>query len=61
MPNTTIKKIDIYMSDLILRVTSLERRATHFFDLYAPINYQSKENRNLYANNTLEITLVKAE
>lgn len=59
LPNTSMKKVDIYLSDLVLRVTSLERRATHFFDLYDNINYRSKDNRNIYAGGVLEITLAK--
>jgi hypothetical protein len=31
--HTSLKKVDIYLSDLILRVTSLEKKSTHFLDL----------------------------
>ena len=31
--HTSLKKVDIYLSDFILRVTSLEKKQPHFLDL----------------------------
>ena len=31
--HTSLKKVEIYLSDLILRVTSTEKKQTHFLDL----------------------------
>lgn len=31
--HTSLKKVEIFLSDLILRVTSLEKKQTHFLDL----------------------------
>jgi hypothetical protein len=31
--HTSLKKVDIFLSDLILRVTTLEKKQTHFLDL----------------------------
>lgn len=46
MPShTSLKKIDIFLSDLILRVTSLEKKSTHFLDLAHPVDYKSSENK----------------
>lgn len=59
MANTSIKKIEFFLSDVVLRVTSLEKKTTHVFDLFEAINYKSKENKNVYVNGVLEITLLK--
>jgi hypothetical protein len=32
--HTSLKKIEIFLSDLILRVTSLEKKTTHVLDLF---------------------------
>jgi hypothetical protein len=37
----SLKKIDIFLSDLILRVTSLEKKSTHFLDLAKEVDYKS--------------------
>lgn len=31
--HTSLKKVDIFLSDVIFRVTSLEKKQTHFLDL----------------------------
>ena len=46
MPShTSLKKVDIFLSDLILRVTSLEKKSTHFLDLAYEVDYKSGENK----------------
>ena len=39
--HTNSKKLDIFLSDLILRVTSLEKKQTQFIDLWGKVDYQS--------------------
>ncbi len=46
MPShTSLKKVDVFLSDLILRITSLEKKSTHFLDLAHQIDYKSSENK----------------
>jgi len=39
--HSSLKKLDIYLSDLILRVTNTEKKQTTFLDLWAEIDYRS--------------------
>lgn len=45
------------MSDVILKVNLQERNYVKIFDLQHEIDFKSKENTVVYANDTLEITL----
>lgn len=58
--HTSLKKVDIFVSDLILRVTSLEKKQTHFIDLVHEIDYRSPDNKFLLTNGLLHATLKKA-
>jgi len=59
--HTTMNKIDIYLSDLILRVTSLEKKQTHFLDFAQEIDYCSPENKFVISNEHLHATLKKLQ
>lgn len=58
--HTSLKKVEIYLADLILRVTSLEKKQTHFLDLFKEIEYRSPENKFVLSNGHLHATLRKA-
>jgi hypothetical protein len=58
--HSSLKKVEIYLSDLILRVTSLDKKQTHFLDLLIPVDYRSPENKFVLANGHLHATLRKA-
>jgi hypothetical protein len=61
MPShTSLKKVEIFLSDLILRVTSLEKKQTHFLDLAEEIDYRSPENKFILSNGLLHATLKKS-
>lgn len=57
--HTSLKKVEIYLSDLILRVTSLEKKQTHFLDLLKEIEYRSPDNKFVLSNGHLHATLRK--
>lgn len=57
--HTSLKKVDIYLSDLILRVTSLEKKHTHFLDLAQETDYKSPDNKFILTNGFLHATLKK--
>jgi hypothetical protein len=56
-----MNKIDIYLSDLILRVTSIEKKQTQFLDLAQEIDYRSSENKFIISNEHLHATLKKLQ
>lgn len=58
--HTSLKKVDIFLSDLILRVTSLEKKQTHFIDLAEEIDYRSPDNKFIVTDGLLHATLKKA-
>lgn len=58
--HTSLKKVDIFLSDLILRVTSLEKKQTHFIDLAEEIDYRSPDNKFILTDGLLHATLKKA-
>jgi uncharacterized protein YaaR (DUF327 family) len=39
--HTNLKKVDIYLSDLVLRVNSVEKNQIHFLDLAEEVDYRS--------------------
>lgn len=62
MPShTSLKKIEIFLSDLILRVTSLEKKSTHFLDLAQEVDYRSAENKFMLTDGEIHCTLKKKE
>ena len=50
--HTSLKKVDIFLSDLILKVNSLEKNQVHF---------KSPENKFVLSNGLLHATLKKTE
>lgn len=58
--HTSLKKVDIFLSDLILRVTSTEKKQTHFLDLLKEVEYRSPDNKFVLTNGLLHATLRKA-
>ncbi len=59
--HTSLKKVDIFLSDVILRVTSLDKKQTHFIDLAEEIDYRSPENKFILTNGLLHATIKKAK
>lgn len=57
--HTSLKKVDIFLSDLILRVTSTEKKQTHFLDLLKDVEYRSPDNKFVLTNGLLHATLRK--
>jgi hypothetical protein len=57
--HTSLKKVDIFLSDLILRVTSTEKKQTHFLDLLREVEYRSPDNKFVLTNGLLHATLRK--
>lgn len=58
---TTLAQVDIYLSDLILRVTNSEKKSTQFIDLCHEVDYRSSENKFVFTNGALHATLKKSE
>lgn len=58
---TSSKKIDVSTSDLTLKVNIQEKNYVRLFDLEHEIDYLSKEATVVYANDVLEVTLIKKE
>ena len=62
MPShTSLKKLEIFLSDFILRVTSLEKKSTHFIDLINEIDYKSAENKFTLTDGEMHATLKKKD
>jgi hypothetical protein len=59
--HTSLKKVEIFLSDLILRVTSTEKKQTHFLDLLHEVDYRSPDNKFVLANGLLHATLRKVD
>ncbi|EAR87721.1 tetratricopeptide repeat protein (macronuclear) [Tetrahymena thermophila SB210] len=57
----TMKKIDIFISDLVLKINITEKKWVRVLDLKHEIDFQGQENNVVYANEVLEIILVKKE
>ncbi|KAL4480776.1 hypothetical protein ABPG72_001645 [Tetrahymena utriculariae] len=57
----TMKKIDIFISDLVLKINIIEKKWVRVLDLKHEIDFQGQENNVVYANEVLEIILVKKE
>ena len=59
--HTSLKKVDIFLSDLILKVNSLEKNQVHFLDLAHEVDFKSPENKFVLINGLLHATLKKTE
>ena len=59
--HTSLKKVQIYLSDLIFRVTSQENKQTQSLDLVTEIDYISPDNKFILTNGLLHATLKKAK
>ncbi len=55
---TSLKKIDIFLSDVILKVNCMEKNFVKILDLSEQIDYESKDNRVVYTQEILEISLI---
>ena len=55
----SLKKIDIFMSDLVVKINVQENNFLKIFDLFAEIDYQNKENMITYENDTLDLYIIK--
>lgn len=56
---TSIKKIEVEVSDLVLKVNVTEKNMVRVFDLKHEVEWQSKEQQSIYQNEVLEIQLIK--
>lgn len=59
--HTSLKRVDIFLSDLILRVTSRESKKVHFLDLSLEVDYTSPENKFILRDGVLHATLLKTK
>lgn len=57
--HTSLKKVQIYLSDLIFKVTSTEKGKPHILDLSKEIDYKAPENKFIFSNGHLHATLKK--
>jgi hypothetical protein len=57
--HTSLKKVDIFLADLILRVTSREKNQTQTLDLAQEIDCHSPDNKFILSNGLLHATLKK--
>ena len=57
--HTSLKNVEIYLSDLILKVNSKEKKQVITLDLAQPIDYRSPENKFKLTNGLLHATLKK--
>lgn len=54
-----MKKIDIFISDFLLKINVLDRNYVKVLDLKYEIDFANPENNAIYNNDILEIILVK--
>jgi HSP20 family molecular chaperone IbpA len=57
--HTTIKNIEIYLSDLILRITSKQKKSAETLDLLKEVEYLSPENKFVLSDGIVSATLKK--
>lgn len=57
--HTTIKNIQIYLSDLILRITSKQKKSAETLDLLKQVEYLSPENKFVLSDGVVSATLKK--
>ena len=58
---TSLKKIDVYLADLLLKINVQEKNFVKVYDLRHEVDYQSKENSTVYVDEHLEVHLMKKE
>lgn len=58
--HSSLKKVDIFLSDLILRVTSREKNQTQSLDLAQEIDCHSPDNKFILSDGRLHATLKKS-
>ena len=56
-----VKKIDVFVSDLVLKINIPEKKWVRVIDLKHPVDFLSKENAVVFANEIVEVTLIKKE
>lgn len=56
-----MKKIDIFISDFLLKINVLDKNFVKIFDLKYEIDFANPENNAIYNNDILEVILVKKE
>ena len=54
-----VKKIDVFVSDLVLKINIPEKKWVRVIDLKHPVDFLSKENSVVFANEIIEVTLIK--
>ena len=58
---TSLRKIDVFLSDLVVKVNIQEKKFLKTLDLHAEIDYLHNENLTMYDRGTLELFLIKKE
>lgn len=58
---TSLRKIDVFLSDLVVKVNIKESKFLKTLDLHAEIDYDNNENLTMYDRGTLELYLIKKE
>lgn len=56
-----MKKIDLFVSDVVMKINITEKRWVRIIDLKHEVQFLSKETTVVYANDFLEITLLKED
>ena len=57
----SLKNIDVYLTDLVLKINVKSTNIVKILDLESEIDYTSRENRTTYNNGLLELYIKKAE
>ncbi len=56
---SSMKNVELYLSDCVLRVNVSSARMVKVFDLSQKVDYLSKENKFVFTGSRLECTLLK--
>lgn len=57
--HTSIKNVQIFLADLILRITSKQKKSSQVLDLYKEVDYLSQQNKFVLMDGVLNATLKK--
>jgi len=56
-----LKKIDLFISDYLLKINVVDKNFVKVFDLKYEIDFANPENSAIYNNDILEIVMIKKE
>lgn len=59
--SVSLKKIDVYMTDLVLKINVKENNFIKIFDFESEVDYRNRENKITYNNGVLELLIKKQQ